>query len=486
MSKNISKKRVRLFSRIVCGLAFVVLLVFLYFVHRMGVLPTKYFLIIAGVLLFLEALFAVIVINKRMKTWILILFSILAIIFMIGEIYGSIKLYQAYKFLDEDVKVTETKDTYYIVVNSKSKYKDLKSISGKFVYYFNDMDDFEKVNAAVHEKQDVILTEVESYSELTEDLLTNDEKIILISEGSYDALINIEDTDEYKDSLKILEKFEIIKEIDNVENNDDISKKPFTIFLSGIDTRSNSMPSRSLSDVNMFIVVNPQTRKILMVSIPRDYYVQIHGKKGLKDKLTHAGVIGGVKLSKKTVEDILGVTADYYVRVNFNSVIKLVDAVGGITLDSEVNYTFSCWTDRECVFKPGKNKVDGRCALAFARERHAYAGGDRHRGENQQQVIKKVVDKLSSSKSLIANYDKLLKALDGTFETSLSTKNITSLVQFQINDMRGWNFATSNLNGSGGMAYTYSYPKRKLSVMYPNQKTIDKAKAKIKEVMGES
>ena len=484
--KALSKKRVRLFSRTICLLAFISMVVFLFFLHRMGVLPAKYFSIIAGVLCFLEALFILVVINRKMKSWILLFFSICAIFGMIGEIYASGKLYQTYKFLDQDMKVKETKDVYYIVVNSNSNYTDLKSIDGKIVYYYKDMDDFNKVNNVVKNKINVVLTEVESYSDLTDDLLTNNDKIILISEASFDALVEQDQETHIEDSLVKLTNFEITKEIENTENNEDITKKPFTIYLSGIDTRSGKMPSRSLSDVNMFIVVNPGTRKILMVNIPRDYYVQIHGTKGLRDKLTHAGVLGGVKLSKQTIEDILDTKADYYARVNFNSVIKLVDAIGGITIDNDVNYSFTCWTDRECVFKPGKNKVGGKCALAFARERHAYTSGDRHRGENQQQVIRKVVDKLSSSKSLISNYDKLLKALDGSFETSLSTKNITSLVQFQINDMRGWNFITSNVNGTGAMKETYSYPKRKLSVMIPTQSTIDKAKTKIKEVMSEN
>ncbi len=140
------------------------------------------------------------------------------------------------------------------------------------------------------------------------------------------------------------------------------------------------------------------------------------------------------------MQDIFGIEVDYYARVNFNAVIKLVDAVGGLTINSDVNYSFRCWTDRNCVIKPGDNKVNGKCALAFARERHAYSTGDRHRGENQQQVIQLIIDKLSSSKSLLSNYDKILSALNKSFETDLSTDNITSLIQFQLNDMRGWEF----------------------------------------------
>ena len=245
------------------------------------------------------------------------------------------------------------------------------------------------------------------------------------------------------------------------------------------------MPSRSLSDVNMFVVVNPKTRNILLVNVPRDYYVQIHGTTGLRDKLTHAGVIGGVNLSKATIEDILGYEADYYVRVNFKAVTNLVDAVGGITVNSDVNYNISCWTDRGCVIKPGANYLNGRYALAFARERHGYSNGDQHRAENQQQVMKVLLDKIASTDTILYNFQDLLNALGGTFDTNVSTENIQELINFQINDMKGWNMSASNLTGTGGMTETYSYPQMKLSVVYPNQESIDTAKLKIKEILEE-
>ena len=222
-----------------------------------------------------------------------------------------------------------------------------------------------------------------------------------------------------------------------------------------------------------------------MVNVPRDYYVQLHGKTGLKDKLTHAGMNGGVQLSKATMEDIFGLEINYYVRVGFNAVIKLVDAVfpEGIVINNDQNYSIRCWTDQSCVFKPGDNKVKGRCALAFARERHAYSTGDRHRGENQQQVIQLLFNKLSSTKSLLTNYDKIMKALEGTFDTNLSTDNITSLIQFQLDDMRGWEFETANVTGSDASSETYSFPKQKLYVMIPNQESINEAKAKIEGIL---
>ena len=481
--KTKSKKKVSTFTRTLCFIALIVLGAFLYVVYKLNVLPAKYFYCISIGLGVLWLIYFLISLNKKFKSAVLVVVNVIAIIFMAGEIYATHELYRTYDFLNNGLQVRSTKDIYYIVVNKNSSYNNKSDIKNKIVYYYNDVDNLDDLKNVVSKKVKVELKEVENYYDLFDGLLEDNEKIILINSGSYDALI--ENDEKYEDALKKIEEIEFEKILENINNKDNIMNEPFIIYLSGIDTRSNSMPSKSLSDVNMFIVVNPETKKILMVNIPRDYYVQLHGTKGLKDKLTHAGVLGGVSLSKATVEDILGHEANYYVRVNFNSVIKLVDAIGGITINSDVSYSFRCWTDKTCLFKPGNNKVDGKCALAFARERHAYKTGDKHRGENQQQVIKLVVEKLTSSKSLIQNYGDILKALEGTFESNLSAENITSVVQFQLEDMPSWEFITANLDGTGGMEPTYSYPNSSLSVMYPKQQSIDDAKAKIDEILNE-
>ena len=498
-TKTKNKKEIRVLTKTLSIIALLILVVFIIFLKRMNVLPAKYFYLIVGVLGILELLFLFFAFNKKIKIWILIVFDILFILIVAVEGYGVYRLNQMYHFLDVGMKVEETTDYYYLVVNRDSEYKSVADIENKVVYYYNDVDDFDKLKQSVDNKVHVILDEVENYSELIETIDNDKTKIILINQSSYESIVEEqqnEETDETKKTIeedqeevekeekyRILDKVELVKKIEVKENKEDITKKPFVVYLSGIDTRSDKMPSRSLSDVNMLLVVNPNTRKILMIHVPRDYYVQLHGKTGLKDKLTHAGINGGVPLSRATMEDIFGVEIDYYARVNFNAVIKLVDAVGGLTINSDVNYSFRCWTDRSCLIKPGDNKVNGKCALAFARERHAYSTGDRHRGENQQQVIQLLINKLSSSKSLLTNYDKILSALNKSFETDLSTDNITSLIQFQLNDMRGWEFESANVTGTDSMNYTYSFPKQQLYVMVPDQASIDAAKLKIEEVL---
>lgn len=231
------------------------------------------------------------------------------------------------------------------------------------------------------------------------------------------------------------------------------------------------------------MTVNPKTKNILMTTIPRDYYVQLHGVVGLRDKLTHAGALGGLALSMDTIEDLLEFEFSRYVRVNFNFVIDLVNTLGGLTLYSDVNYNISAYTNRRCTFVPGNNQVDGACALAFARERYAYADGDRHRGRNQEQVIEKIFEKLTNSTTFISRYSDILNSLSGSFDTNISTSDITSLVNMQLNDMAKWTVETYNLDGTTGMTYTYSYPNQLLSVMYPDETTVGIAKLKIKQVL---
>jgi LCP family protein required for cell wall assembly len=233
------------------------------------------------------------------------------------------------------------------------------------------------------------------------------------------------------------------------------------------------------------MVVNPKDHAILLVSIPRDYYLTIPGTGGAKDKLTHTGTIGGVETTIATIEENFGIKIQYYVRVNFNFVQNLVDSIGGIDIYNDQSYSFTCWTDRGCTFYPGwNNNVDGRCALAFARERYSYDSGDRHRGENQQHVIDQIKNKVTTSPTILSNYSGILNSLAGTFETNMSNEELTSLIKMQVKDMSGWDLGKYQVNGNGTSAYTYSYPNQQLYVMIPDENTMTEAVARINAVLG--
>jgi len=249
----------------------------------------------------------------------------------------------------------------------------------------------------------------------------------------------------------------------------------YILYISGIDT-SGSVATRSRSDVNILMVVNPDTGKILLVNTPRDYYVQLRGTTGLKDKLTHAGVYG-IDVSVGTLEDLYGINIQYYLRLNFSSFVTVIDALGGVDVDSVYNFSADGYT-----FHVGTNHLSGAAALAFARDRHDFAAGDRVRGENQQRVIEAIIHKLSDPTVLI-HYNAILSAIQSSIQTSMPTSTIFAMAQHQLSTGQSWTVTSISVNGSDGSEYTYSYPGQKLYVMIPDQSTVDAAKTQIQATL---
>lgn len=479
--KNKKNKNLYTFSKIVWIVSILLMFILGYFIYSANVLPAKYFIAIVVVFSLLLSIHGLFILNKKTKTWLLIFLNIFAFCFMCIETFAITKISDMINFLRDNMSVHFETNVYNIIVNANSPYKNLEDITGKNVKTIKDMEDLSLFENSVQKKVDVNLEYEENIVDLLTKIKVDQDLIVIVNSGNYDAMI---DTDEkFEGSVRIIDTITITVEIQTTQTGLDVTKDPFVVYLSGIDTRSSYLPSRSLSDVNIILAINPKTKHILMIHIPRDYYVQIHGTTGLKDKLTHAGTIGGIELSMSTIEDLLEITLPYYVRVNFNAVVNLVDAIGGININSDVDYSFDCYTDRGCTFYPGLNSVGGRCALAFARERYAYATGDRHRGENQEQVLQLVINKITSSSTLIANYNEILNALNGTFQTNISMEEITSLVKMQINDMSSWKMESLNVDGTGAYLPTYSYPGQNLYVMDPKMETVAQAISKLNEIL---
>lgn len=248
-------------------------------------------------------------------------------------------------------------------------------------------------------------------------------------------------------------------------------KKPYVIYISGIDTYGD-IATTSRSDVNILAVVNPASKKVLLVTTPRDYYVQLHGTTGVKDKLTHAGIYG-VEKSKQTLEDLYGTKVDYTVRINFSSLLKLVDAVGGVDVNSDVAFSAGGYT-----FVQGINHLDAKQALVFARERHSFSDGDRQRGKDQQKVIEALITKLSQPQMAL-KLPAILSATNGTFQTNASRNEINAIIQQQLSGAGSWSTESISVDGSGSSAPTYSMSSQLLYVMIPDYATVESAKAKI-------
>lgn len=252
---------------------------------------------------------------------------------------------------------------------------------------------------------------------------------------------------------------------DDIQNDPEM--KPFVVYLSGSDTRNPTL-TRSRSDVNIVIVVNPETKQILMVNTPRDYYVANPAGKGALDKLTHCGIYG-IDCSVNALSDLYDVDIDYYAQINFYGFQTLIDSIGGITVYNDV--AFNAHT-APYHFPAGLLELDGSHALAFARQRYGLPGGDNARGKNQMKVISAVIEKLTSGATIISNYSDILNSLTGMFQSDFSMDHISDLVKMQLTDMATWNIQSFAVTGSGSSKITYSMPGQYVYVMIPNEKTV--------------
>ncbi|WP_276888372.1 LCP family protein [Faecalibaculum rodentium] len=271
---------------------------------------------------------------------------------------------------------------------------------------------------------------------------------------------------------------------------DDITKNPFTVLISGVDSRDGFAES-SRSDVNMLATINPVTKTVLLTSIPRDYYVttvceeDAGCQNGAKDKLTHTG-LHGTETTKKTIESLLGIEINYTAKVNFTSVVNLVDALGGIDVDVKPglavdHFYTNDYFGTDYGVTEGINHLNGQAALCYARERYAYQDGDRQRVKNQQEVLMAIVKK-ATSPSVIGNYPALMDALSGAFQTDLSQDEIQSLIQFQLKEMPDWQFITYSLDGQGSTEFCAELGNN-ASVMIPDNETVVTAKKRIEAVI---
>ena len=255
----------------------------------------------------------------------------------------------------------------------------------------------------------------------------------------------------------------------STEPEKEIHVEPFVIYISGSDTR-NQLLTVSRSDVNILVVVNPVTKQILMVNTQRDAYVPNPAGGGALDKLTHCGIYG-IDCSIQALSDLYGQQIDHFVQINFAGFSTLVDAIGGITVYSDVAFSTS---NGNCEIKVGYNDLNGEQALAFARERHALKGGDRDRGKNQMKVITAIIEKLSSG-TIITKYAQILDGLEGMILTDLSSDQISDLVKMQLSQMPRWEIFSYATTGKGGSAETYSMPGRNLYVWWPDESSVQKA-----------
>lgn len=258
----------------------------------------------------------------------------------------------------------------------------------------------------------------------------------------------------------------------------DPTEEPFNLYVSGIDRWAGEQ-DLDRSDVNMIMTVNPKTKKILLTSIPRDSYVMLHTARQM-DKLTHTGIYG-VDETVNTVEDWLNIDLSYYLKLNFSSMRGIINAIGGIDVYSPVAFDSDI---SEYSYVKGWNHLDGKQALYFARERHAFEGQDSVRVENQQRVVKAVIDKMTSSPAILLKYGEIMEVAGSNLSTNMSYDEIQDLVKMQMTDLASWDIESQKVEGEYDMDYVASLShKNKYSVYRTDPESVQKCLNKIYDVM---
>ena len=267
--------------------------------------------------------------------------------------------------------------------------------------------------------------------------------------------------------------------VNNANAVADVTRNPFTFIITGIDV-DGTIDAEGRSDVNMVVTINPKTHQILMTSIPRDYEVYMPDYDNAMDKLTHTGFYG-VQTTIGAEEQLLDTTVNYYVKVNFTTVERFIDAIGGIDVESEYEFTpvkLKSWTVQK-----GMNHMNGKQALAFARERKAFPAGDNQRIKNQQLVFEALIKKATSSRTMLLSYSKVLSSLNNYFEMSFSSRETRKLVKYQIAKDPNWKIFKNTIVGGDGMLPTYSTGGEYAYVMTQDEYSIENAKTLINAVL---
>ena len=463
----------KVFEKILSILLVILTGIFVVFLNKLGVLSNNLFFILVGIITIITVVIIIFLNSKKEKT----IFKILKVLSYIGTFgliiaysFGTYYISNTLNFVDNITVINQEVTSYYVVVLNESRYQEISDLEGVTMSYYNNT----KQEVLDKIKLDLQYNVVDDYNLLLKDLYNKTTESILISDIIKQRFE--EDDKEFSTKTRILKEINITMEIEDITKKVSIKNTPFNVLISGIDT-FGSINQTSRNDVNMVATINPNTNKVLLTSIPRDYYVQLNGTTGYKDKLTHAGVYG-LNVAVKTIEDILDIDINYYVKVNFNTVVDLVNQIGGITV-----YSDQALNLYGCNLIKGYNNLNGKCALAFSRERYSYVDGDRHSGRNQQEVIKAIFQKFTSASTLITQYTNILEVMDGKFATNLEINDGIDYLKYEMIDLTKYEFINQQVDGTGAMEYTNSYPHQKLSVMIPDEKTVIDAQNKIKEVM---
>ena len=448
--------------------------------------PTIYMLIIGIVLAVIAAIIWLLVWHTR-YTGRFISGTVLAVIMIAILAFGGFYINKTRSAISNISGETTEVTQMAVYVKSDDAADSVEATAG-YTYGILSSLDRENTDGAVAHLNSEFGTEVQTkeyagLTELADGILNGEVNAMLLNSGYLSVYEDMDGYTDFSTKIKEVGTVDVESTIQSAEESTPIEPittanggKVYTIYLSGIDTRGE-MTAKSRSDVNIIATVNTDTHEILLVSTPRDYFVPLSISGGAPDKLTHAGIYG-IDVCMDTLGMLYDIDINYYFRINFGGFVKVIDALGGITVNSD--YDFDSKNILGYHFNKGENYVNGEQALIFARERYAFQEGDRQRGKNQMEVIRGVVKK-ALSPEILTSYSSILSSLDGCFGTNITYEEIAQILQQQLTNGGDWTIVSYSVNGTGATEKPYSM-SQKAYVMVPDYNTVDKAKSLMEKV----
>lgn len=492
-----TKKQDRVPGIIISAVLFCAEMAFIVLLLYTKLISVKYIGVISAMLL-VFLLLVYLLVRKARKKIRFIIGVVLSVLILAVLGTGSLYIYKTVSALDTITGVNKDVTKINVYVKEDDPAQKLADASG---YTFGILSELDRDNTDQALQQmyyelgsDVQTNEYSGLSELADSLNNGTTGAIILNQAYLDVLDEMDNYSSFSSQLREIASLQVETVVqrktpqvteavgsttetsDNSSADAAVTDEVYTIYVSGIDTRGE-MTASSRSDVNIILTVNTRTKQILMVSTPRDYFVPLSISNGVPDKLTHAGIYG-VNVSMDTLNMLYDININYYFRLNFAGFEKIIDALGGITVNSD--YEFDSQNTKGYHFNKGENHLNGEQALVFTRERYAFKEGDRQRGRDQMAVIQGVVDK-ATQPAFLKNYLSVMDSLDGCFETNVPYDIIASLVRRQLDEGGSWQVLSYSTDGTGDTQKPYSM-SQKAYVMIPDQTTVDKAKTLMKKV----
>ncbi|MGA4765868.1 LCP family protein [Streptococcus infantarius] len=410
--------------------------------------------------------------SRVLTTVLLVVFSIIAAV----SLFAFKSLVDVAHNMNETASYSEIEMS--VVVPSNSSVNDVSDLTSVQAPTDADGSNINELLSHIKSEKGVDLAteKVDSYQAAYENLVNGSSKSMVFN-SAYSSLLEMS-YENFQSNLKTIYSYKIKTSIKDEAKAHD--SNVFNIYISGIDTYG-SISTVSRSDVNLILTVNMNTHKILMTETPRDAYVKIpDGGADQYDKLTHAGIYG-VETSEKTLENLYGITIDYYARLNFDSFLKLIDALGGITVYNSQAFT-SLHGNYE--FPVGNVTLDSDKALGFVRERYSLEHGDYDRGNNQMKVIQAILNKLTSLNS-VSNYSTIISNVQDSIQTDMKLDTMMKLVNTQLDSGKKFTVTSQEVTGTGstGELTSYAMPSSSLYMIKLDDASVAKASQAIKDVM---